>query len=81
MIRLVVGADGANSQVRKLGGFGSWGWGYGQEAVVCTVKVTPRDTVKRPEGDLTHLPPSHMIAPISHFVLTSPHPLTLLLLH
>ena len=47
----MIGADGANSQVRKLGGFGSWGWGYGQEAVVCTVKVTPRDTVKRPEGD------------------------------
>ena len=50
----MVGADGANSQVRKLGGFGSWGWGYGQEAVVCTVKVTPRDTVKRPEGGVTH---------------------------
>lgn len=52
----MVGADGANSQVRKLGGFGSWGWGYGQEAVVCTVKVTPRDTAKRPEGN-PHIPP------------------------
>mmetsp|Transcript_5649 Transcript_5649/g.5806 ORF Transcript_5649/g.5806 Transcript_5649/m.5806 type:complete len:594 (-) Transcript_5649:49-1830(-) len=44
--RLVVGADGGNSSIRRLGGFGSWGWGYGQEAVVCTVTVLPSD---RPE--------------------------------
>ena len=50
--RLVVGADGANSQIRHLGGFGSWGWGYGQEAVVCTVKVAPRDQALQTNGEL-----------------------------
>ena len=49
--RLVVGADGANSQIRRLGGFGSWGWGYGQEAVVCTVKVAPRDPIQQTDGE------------------------------
>lgn len=37
--RLVVGADGAQSAVRRLAGLSQWGWGYGQEAVVCTVKL------------------------------------------
>ena len=37
--RLVVGADGAQSTVRRLSGLSTWGWGYGQEAVVCTVKL------------------------------------------
>ena len=50
LYRLIIGADGANSQVRKLGGFGSWGWGYGQEAVVCTVKVTARDPARELSG-------------------------------
>ena len=36
--RLVVGADGAGSAVRRMAGLGTWGWGYGQEAVVCTVR-------------------------------------------
>ena len=45
-----MGADGANSQIRRLGGFGSWGWGYGQEAVVCTVKVATRDAAQQAEG-------------------------------
>jgi ubiquinone biosynthesis monooxygenase Coq6 len=48
--RLLVGADGANSQIRKLGGFGSWGWGYGQEAVVCTVKMPATDPDRIPEA-------------------------------
>ena len=50
VVRLLVGADGANSQVRKLGGIGSWGWGYGQEAVVCTVQVAPRDPMQSKNG-------------------------------
>jgi 2-polyprenyl-6-methoxyphenol hydroxylase-like FAD-dependent oxidoreductase len=37
--RLVVGADGANSSVRRLSGISTWGWGYGQEAVVATIRV------------------------------------------
>jgi hypothetical protein len=56
LCRLMIGADGANSQVRKLGGFGSWGWGYGQEAVVCTVKVTARDPMRESSGILSDLP-------------------------
>jgi len=38
--RLVVGADGAASVVRKLSGGGAWGWSYGQEALVATVRVS-----------------------------------------
>lgn len=34
-----MGADGANSAVRKLSGLSTWGWGYGQEAVVATVRL------------------------------------------
>jgi ubiquinone biosynthesis monooxygenase Coq6 len=37
--KLVVGADGAMSSVRKLADISSWGWNYGQEGVVCTVKT------------------------------------------
>jgi len=37
--RLVVGADGGASAVRRLAGLGTWGWGYGQDAVVCTVRL------------------------------------------
>ena len=37
--RLVLGADGPASAVRRLSGGATWGWGYGQEAVVATVKV------------------------------------------
>ena len=37
--RLVVGADGGASAVRRLAGLGTWGWGYGQDAVVCTVSL------------------------------------------
>ena len=35
--RLLVGADGVNSTVRKLVGWGQYGKGYGQTALVCTV--------------------------------------------
>ena len=37
--RLIVGADGPQSTVRRLGGISTWGWGYGQEAIVCTVQT------------------------------------------
>lgn len=38
-IRLLIGADGANSSVRNLADISTYGWSYGQEAVVATVKV------------------------------------------
>ena len=37
--RLVVGADGGNSAVRRLAGIPTWGWGYGQRALVATVRT------------------------------------------
>jgi len=37
--RLVVAADGAQSPLRKAAGLGTWGWSYGQRAVVATVDV------------------------------------------
>lgn len=37
--KLLIGADGTNSTVRRLSGISTWGWGYGQEAIVCTVMV------------------------------------------
>ena len=36
---LLVGADGSGSVVRRLAGIPTWGWTYGQEAVVATVKL------------------------------------------
>lgn len=36
---MVVGADGGNSVIRRLSGISTWGWGYGQEAVVATVRL------------------------------------------
>ena len=41
--KLVVGADGARSEVRRLAGIRSAGWGYGQRAVVATVATAPAD--------------------------------------
>lgn len=38
--RLVVAADGAQSPTRKAAGLHTWGWGYGQRAVVATVQVS-----------------------------------------
>jgi len=58
--RLVVGADGAASVVRKLSGGAAWGWNYGQEALVGTVRVsTPHTTAWQrylPTGPLALLP-------------------------
>jgi ubiquinone biosynthesis UbiH/UbiF/VisC/COQ6 family hydroxylase len=36
---LLVAADGGNSKVRNLLGFGNWGWKYEQDAIVATVKL------------------------------------------
>ncbi|KAJ4835183.1 hypothetical protein Tsubulata_024991 [Turnera subulata] len=36
--KLVVGSDGAKSQVRELMGFKKTGWNYSQNAVICTVE-------------------------------------------
>ncbi|KAM6557626.1 hypothetical protein CsatB_004645 [Cannabis sativa] len=36
--KLVVGADGAKSNVRELAGFTTTGWNYSQNAVICTVE-------------------------------------------
>ncbi|XP_020529170.1 ubiquinone biosynthesis monooxygenase COQ6, mitochondrial isoform X2 [Amborella trichopoda] len=36
--KLVVGADGAKSSVRKIAGLKTTGWNYSQHAVICTVK-------------------------------------------
>ena len=58
--RLVVGADGAASVVRKLSGGAAWGWNYGQEALVGTVRVSvPHTTAWQrylPTGPLALLP-------------------------
>lgn len=37
--KLVVGADGANSQVRKLAGIGSRGWQYRQSCMLITIQT------------------------------------------
>ena len=37
--RLLVGADGAMSTVRKLAGITTWGWSYSHHALVATVKT------------------------------------------
>ncbi len=37
--RLLVGADGAASRVKKVRGLPSWGWDYGQRALVATVAL------------------------------------------
>ena len=36
--RLLVGADGARSQIRERAGIATHGWNYGQSAIVCTVE-------------------------------------------
>lgn len=58
---LLVGADGANSQVRRWAGFDTAGWGYAQHAVVCPVRTAlpHADTAWQrflPSGPLAFLP-------------------------
>ena len=45
--RLVVGADGANSQVRQMAGIGIHGWSYAQSCLLISV------TCEHPSGDAT----------------------------
>jgi 2-octaprenylphenol hydroxylase len=59
--RLVVGADGANSRLRALGGLEVRGWDYDQRALVATVATeeSHRDTAWQrflPDGPLAFLP-------------------------
>ena len=65
--KLVVGADGANSWVRKQQDIPLTHWDYGHSAIVANIKTTePHHSVARqiftPQGPLAFLPmqPSHM---------------------
>ncbi|CAM9643858.1 unnamed protein product [Chrysoparadoxa australica] len=58
--RLLVAADGGASVIRRLRGMPTWGWGYGQKALVATVRVQMHhDTAWQrflPSGPLALLP-------------------------
>ncbi|CAL1384452.1 unnamed protein product [Linum trigynum] len=58
--KLVVGADGAKSQVRNLAGFRTTGWNYSQNAIICTVEhyVANHTAWQRflPDGPIALLP-------------------------
>jgi 2-octaprenylphenol hydroxylase len=59
--RLVIGADGANSVVKKQANLAQTFWDYDQQAIVATVKtVLPHDHIARqvftPSGPLAFLP-------------------------
>ncbi|WP_426578464.1 3-demethoxyubiquinol 3-hydroxylase [Xenorhabdus stockiae] len=45
--RLIIGADGARSQVRQLAGIGSRGWQYRQSCMLITIKT------EQPQQDIT----------------------------
>lgn len=52
--QLLVGADGANSIVRKLAGISTWGWEYGQEALVATVSTRAGTNVGNTDSTESH---------------------------
>ena len=59
--KLIIGADGARSQIREWAGISSKGWDYDQSGVVCTVTTEkPHLQTARqrflPEGPLAFLP-------------------------
>jgi len=58
--RLVVAADGSNSQIRSWAGIGTSGWEYDQRAVVATIETeTPHSTAWQrflPHGPVAILP-------------------------
>ncbi|MDH5191358.1 MAG: UbiH/UbiF/VisC/COQ6 family ubiquinone biosynthesis hydroxylase [Gammaproteobacteria bacterium] len=59
--RLLVGADGADSTVRKLSGITTRGWSYDQQGLVCTVRTSGHHNemaqqVFLPTGPLAFLP-------------------------
>lgn len=47
-----MGADGANSSIRRLSGISTWGWGYGQEAVVATIRIGNSDSNNIPKENI-----------------------------
>lgn len=61
--QLVVGADGANSAVRRLSDMGTWGWDYASRAVVATVETEAHHSTAwqrfLPHGPVAILPTSH----------------------
>ena len=58
--RLVIGADGAHSRVRRLAGLRAYGWSYGQKAAVGTVRLSRASDVAwqrfLPDGPIAVLP-------------------------
>jgi 2-octaprenylphenol hydroxylase len=59
--KLVIGADGANSAVKKFANFAQTFWDYDQHAIVATIKITePHQNTARqvftPTGPLAFLP-------------------------
>ena len=58
--RLVIGADGAHSRVRRLAGTRAYGWSYGQKAAVGTVRLSRASDVAwqrfLPDGPIAVLP-------------------------
>jgi len=58
--RLVIGADGADSRVRRLAGTRAYGWSYGQKAAVGTVRLSRASDVAwqrfLPDGPIAVLP-------------------------
>ena len=59
--RLLIGADGADSAVRKLAGITTRGWSYDQQGLVCTVRTSGHhnETAQQvflPTGPLAFLP-------------------------
>ncbi|XP_002965486.2 ubiquinone biosynthesis monooxygenase COQ6, mitochondrial [Selaginella moellendorffii] len=58
--RLVVGADGGKSKVRKMAGISTTGWDYMQEGLICTVRVDEHHSTAwqrfLPTGPLALLP-------------------------
>jgi len=73
--RLVVGADGARSQIRQSAGIQTWGWKYWQSCL--TVMITheaPRNDIAFerfwPDGPMGVLP---LAGNRYHIVWTAPH--------
>ena len=62
IVCMQVGADGVDSVVHKLAGFGRVGWKYGQSAVVATLCLDQASGNKKPVGYFFTTCPTH-----SHF--------------
>ncbi|APB34020.1 2-octaprenyl-6-methoxyphenol hydroxylase [Gloeomargarita lithophora Alchichica-D10] len=58
-VGLIVGADGAKSQVRQQAGIGTWGWRYGQSCLTTVLRADQPPTAYErfwPTGPLAVLP-------------------------